>query len=407
MVAVLTIGIIGFLLDRIMFAIQSAVSTTDAAVSAMAILELSNVSKGYGARARSCSDITFSIEPGQFVAVLGFSGTGKTTLINLVAGLATPDDGAVTLQGRADHRALARARAGLPVLRADALALRHRQRRARGRRRPQAASRRPSAPRSTDRYISMVGLGHARDRKPAELSGGMRQRVAVARALAMEPEMLLMDEPLSALDALTRANLADEIERIWEAERRTVLMITNDVDEALILADRVADPEPGRHPRPRRQGHAAPAARPHGAQRQPGVQGAARRDHPVPDGGRHRRQGARRSASCPSSRRATPCPRPTPRAAQAVTDERYLQFSQLHKTYATPKGPLTVVKDFDFTMKRGEFVSVIGHSGCGKSTVLTMAAGLNDDLVGRDHPRRPPRPAAPTPSAPWCSSRRT
>ena len=85
----------------------------------------------------------------------------------------------------------------------------------------------------------MVGLGHARDRKPAELSGGMRQRVAVARALAMEPEMLLMDEPLSALDALTRANLADEIERIWEAERRTVLMITNDVDEALILADRV------------------------------------------------------------------------------------------------------------------------------------------------------------------------
>ena len=85
----------------------------------------------------------------------------------------------------------------------------------------------------------MVGLAHARDRKPAELSGGMRQRVAVARALAMEPEMLLMDEPLSALDALTRANLADEIERIWEAERRTVLMVTNDVDEALILADRV------------------------------------------------------------------------------------------------------------------------------------------------------------------------
>ena len=81
-------------------------------------------------------------------------------------------------------------------------------------------------------YIDMVGLSHASDRRPAELSGGMRQRVAVARALAMEPEVLLLDEPLSALDALTRANLQDEIERIWDAHRQTVVLITNDVDEA-------------------------------------------------------------------------------------------------------------------------------------------------------------------------------
>ncbi len=85
----------------------------------------------------------------------------------------------------------------------------------------------------------MVGLGHAAERKPAELSGGMRQRVAVARALAMDPEVLLLDEPLSALDALTRANLQDEIEAIWSQEKKTVLLITNDVDEALLLADRI------------------------------------------------------------------------------------------------------------------------------------------------------------------------
>ena len=88
--------------------------------------------------------------------------------------------------------------------------------------------------------IDLVGLSHAMDRKPAQLSGGMRQRVSVARALAMEPEILLMDEPLSALDALTRAKLQDEIDRIREEEKRTIVLVTNDVDEALLLADRVA-----------------------------------------------------------------------------------------------------------------------------------------------------------------------
>src|SRR3546814_650882 len=88
--------------------------------------------------------------------------------------------------------------------------------------------------------VELVGLGHAMDRKPAQLSGGMRQRVAVARALAMEPEILLLDEPLSALDALTRAKLQDEIERIRNEEKRTIVLVTNDVDEALLLADRVA-----------------------------------------------------------------------------------------------------------------------------------------------------------------------
>ena len=242
---------------------------------------------------------------------------------------------------------------------------------------------RPKADRAAlvERYVAMVGLGHARDRKPAELSGGMRQRVAVARALAMEPEMLLMDEPLSALDALTRANLADEIERIWEADRRTVLMVTNDVDEALILADRVLILNPDGTlgpdvkvtlPRPRDR--------------------MALNDNPVFKALRAEitqyLMEVGIAAKAPSVRQlpvVTPrhsLPSAYARASRAVADERYLLFSQLHKTYATPKGPLTVVRDFDLTVQRGEFVSVIGHSGCGKSTVLTMAAGLNPISAG-------------------------
>jgi nitrate/nitrite transport system ATP-binding protein len=89
------------------------------------------------------------------------------------------------------------------------------------------------------RYLEMVNLGPARDKRPSELSGGMRQRVSLARALAMNPRILLLDEPLSALDALTRATLQGEIERIWAQDRKTVVMITNDVDEGILLADRI------------------------------------------------------------------------------------------------------------------------------------------------------------------------
>src|SRR5690606_38614935 len=93
--------------------------------------------------------------------------------------------------------------------------------------------------RHIDRYLHLVSLGHARDRKPAQLSGGMRQRVALARALATEPEVLLLDEPLSALDALTRATLQDELERISRTAGKTIILVTNDVDEAILLADRI------------------------------------------------------------------------------------------------------------------------------------------------------------------------
>jgi nitrate/nitrite transport system ATP-binding protein len=345
----------------------------------MAILELKNVSKGHG-NTPVLKDITLAIEPGQFVVVLGFSGTGKTTLINLVAGLTTPDAGSVSFRGApvaepSPERALVfQSYALMPWLSvADNIALAT----------DAVHKGKPKAERVaiTDRYIRMVGLAHARDRKPDELSGGMRQRVAVARALAMEPEMLLMDEPLSALDALTRANLADEIERIWEAERRTVLMITNDVDEALVLADRILILNPDGTLGPDIK-VTLPRPRDH----------TTLNDHPVFKALRARitqyLMEVGIAAKAPSVRRLPAVtarhalPSAYAKASQAVAAERYLQFSQIYKTYATPKGPLTVVKDFEFTMKRGEFVSIIGHSGCGKSTVLTMAAGLNDISAG-------------------------
>ena len=144
----------------------------------------------------------------------------------------------------------------------------------------------------------MVGLSHAVDRRPAELSGGMRQRVAVARALAMEPEVLLMDEPLSALDALTRANLADEIERIWEQERKTVVLITNDVDEALLLADRILILKPDGTMGEAFAVQLRAPARPRGDEPRRGVQAAARPGHAVPDGGRGSRQRSPRRARC-------------------------------------------------------------------------------------------------------------
>ncbi len=340
----------------------------------MALLELKDVCKGHGG-SPVLKDFTLSIEPGQFVVVLGFSGTGKTTLVNLVAGLTLPDAGSVTFKGApvtepSPERALVfQSYALMPWLSvADNIGLAvdavHK------------TKSRDERAALVDRYIRMVGLAHARDRKPAELSGGMRQRVSVARALAMEPEMLLMDEPLSALDALTRANLADEIERIWEAERRTVLMITNDVDEALILADRVLILNPDGT-----LGPDVPVTLPRPRDRM------ALNDNPVfkslriqitqylMEVGIAARAPAVRQLPVVTPRHALPSA--YARASKAVADERYLQFSQLYKTYATPKGPLTVVKDYNLTMKRGEFVSVIGHSGCGKSTVLTMAAGLN------------------------------
>jgi nitrate/nitrite transport system ATP-binding protein len=207
----------------------------------MGFLELRGVSKGYGSRADRTEvlrDINLSVGKGEFVSIVGYSGAGKTTLINLVAGLTRPDTGSVTLDGRpvtgpgADRGVVFQNYSLLPWLSAhDNVRLAVDQ---------AFPGWTPDKKRAhVDQHLALVNLAAARDKKPAELSGGMRQRVALARALAMDPQILLMDEPLGALDALTRATLQDEIGRIWRTSGKTVLLITNDVDEGLLLADRI------------------------------------------------------------------------------------------------------------------------------------------------------------------------
>ena len=209
----------------------------------MPFLELNHVSKSYGAHG-VLRDVNLSIERGEFVAIVGYSGSGKSTLISLIAGLIRPDDGTVKLndlditEPGPDRGIVFQNYSLLPwltVYENVALAVEqvfpnH-----------SAEKRREHV----EKFIAMVNLTPARDKKPSQLSGGMRQRVSVARALAMDPQILLLDEPLSALDALTRATLQEEIGTIWERDHKTVVLITNDVDEGLLLADRIIPMTPG------------------------------------------------------------------------------------------------------------------------------------------------------------------
>jgi nitrate/nitrite transport system ATP-binding protein len=210
----------------------------------MPFLELTNVSKSYGTGSPVLNGVNLSIERGEFVAIVGSSGAGKTTLISLIAGLIHPDAGTVKLndleitEPGPDRGVVFQNYSLLPwltVYENIALAV-------------EQVFPNWSAEKKRqhiERHIAKVNLSPARDKLPRQLSGGMRQRVSVARALAMDPQILLLDEPLSALDALTRATLQDEIERIWEADKKTVVLITNDVDEGLLLADRIIPMMPG------------------------------------------------------------------------------------------------------------------------------------------------------------------
>ncbi len=356
----------------------------------MAILQLKNVCKSYGSNgSRTCvlDNISLSVEHGEFVAILGFSGSGKTTLISLMAGLIAPDSGEVLFRGTPvtepgpERGVVFQSYSLLPWLSVQgnvALAVD-----------TVAADRTATTRRErVAHYIDMVGLSHAADRKPAELSGGMRQRVAVARALAMDPEVLLLDEPLSALDALTRAKLQTEIEAIWSEEKKTVVLITNDVDEAILLADRIIplNPGPGATLGPEFK---VPFARPRDR--------AAMNDDPaykrlraaitqyLMNVGIDHATGSEEGGGLPNIVPVafnSGLPRAFREAAASPIENRYVEFFEVKKEYPTPKGPLTVVENFNLLMKKGEFISLIGHSGCGKSTVLSMVAGLNDITNG-------------------------
>jgi nitrate/nitrite transport system ATP-binding protein len=240
-------------------------------------LQLNSVSKNFprpnGEALEILRDVDLKVEKSEFVCIVGRSGSGKSTLISLIAGLLEPDRGEIFLEGKAVRGAgpergiVFQNYSLLPwmsvfenvYLAVDAVAagISESEKRAR-----------------TQHYVDLVNLKNSAGKRPRELSGGMRQRVAVARGLAMEPKVLLLDEPFSALDALTRATLQEELARIWTETKKTVVMITNDIDEAILLADAIypltsgpgatigrAIPVDLPHPRDRRQLGREPAVR--------------------------------------------------------------------------------------------------------------------------------------------------
>ncbi|MGE3644548.1 MAG: ABC transporter ATP-binding protein [Beijerinckiaceae bacterium] len=352
----------------------------------MAFLELKGVAKSFGATG-VLKDIDLSMDEGEFLAIVGFSGSGKTTLISLIAGLQEADTGSIALKGKPiagpgpERGVVFQSYSLMPWLTVEgniALAV------------DQVFAGESKAERKARvaKFVAMVGLSHAAERLPAELSGGMRQRVAVARALAMSPEILLLDEPLSALDALTRAKLQDEIVDIWSQDKRTVILVTNDVDEAILLADRIVPLLPdgtfGKEfkvnidrPRERLSINESAAFK------------RLRQEVTAYlfDIGMERAANTSAGHTLPNVIPITQMerlPRAYIQAAEPVSPrtDRYLEFSLLSKIYATPKGPLKVVDQFDLKVEKGQFISLIGHSGCGKSTVLSMTAGLNEISEG-------------------------
>jgi nitrate/nitrite transport system ATP-binding protein len=201
------------------------------------LLKLEKVSKRYGG-VTVLRDINLEIGEGEFVAIVGASGSGKTTLLSLIAGLLKPDSGSISLRGRPiagpgpDRGVVFQSYSLLPwrSVRANlSLAVDH------------VFPQWPKAKRRGHimNQLELVQLTPAADKRPHELSSGMKQRVALARALSTEPEILLLDQPFGAVDALTRVNLQEQLLQVCEQTRKTVLLITSDIDEALLLADRI------------------------------------------------------------------------------------------------------------------------------------------------------------------------
>ncbi len=208
----------------------------------LAFLKIDHVDKTFSRGAGSTEvlrDVSLAIGKGEYVAIIGHSGCGKSTLLNIVAGLTPPTNGGVLLENREvnspgpDRAVVFQNHSLLPWLTAyenvrlavDKV----------------FSSIKTKAERHawTMHNLDLVQMAHAKDKRPSEISGGMKQRVGLARALAMEPKVLLLDEPFGALDALTRAHLQDLVMQIHMKLRNTVIMITHDVDEAVLLSDRI------------------------------------------------------------------------------------------------------------------------------------------------------------------------
>ena len=200
-------------------------------------VELDQLGKTYpgpgGGESVIVRDFSLDVAEGEFVCLLGHSGCGKTTVLSMLMGLSAPTTGGVTIGGRevdgpgTDRGVVFQSATLLPWLSVRsnvALAL---------------DQVRSGSGKSVETYLDAVGLAGRGEQYPRELSAGMQQRVGIARAFALEPRLLLLDEPFSLLDALTRMELQDELIALWERTRRTVIMVTHDVDEALLLADRI------------------------------------------------------------------------------------------------------------------------------------------------------------------------
>jgi len=209
----------------------------------MAFLQIDHVSKYFpnpSGEGQVCifRDATIKIEKGEFVTVIGHSGCGKSTLLNIIAGLETPSEGGIILNGREatgpglDRMVVFQNFALMPwmtVCENIALAVK-------------SAYPDWSAAQVADhvhKYIALVGLKGAENKRPIALSGGMKQRVGLARAFSIEPQVLLLDEPFAQIDALTRGVIQEELIQMWNTSRNTVFMVTHDVDEAILLSDRI------------------------------------------------------------------------------------------------------------------------------------------------------------------------
>ena len=201
-------------------------------------LQVEKLGKAYQADKPVFADVSFSIDKGEFVCIIGHSGCGKTTILNVLAGLDTASAGHAFMDGREiagpslERGVVFQGHALMPWLTV--------------RQNIEFAvkSRWSDMPRTelnahVEKFVAMVGLSHAIDKKPSQLSGGMKQRVGIARAFSIQPKMLLLDEPFGALDALTRGTIQDELMGIVRETQQTVFMITHDVDEAILLADRI------------------------------------------------------------------------------------------------------------------------------------------------------------------------